>query len=339
MRVEDFLDPYLGQSWGSLGATVQRDGDRITVGLGYPARGIQADAAERLAEFLGLPTVDLALTFKPDDPPAFEQVKHLVLIASGKGGVGKSTSAINLALGLAAEGANVGLLDADIYGPSQGMMLGIEEGRRPEIVDGKYFEPVSAHGLKAMSMSLMTTDKTPMIWRGPMASGALQQILGQTLWGELDYLIVDMPPGTGDIQLTLAQQAPCSGAVIVTTPQDIALLDARKGVGMFAKVDIPVLGILENMSVHQCESCGHVSHPFGDGGGQQVAEELGVPLLGQLPLSLSLREQSDGGSPMVSSDPESLISGQYRDAARHLAARLWAAQDTDPGPSISMVED
>jgi ATP-binding protein involved in chromosome partitioning len=188
-----------------------------------------------------------------------------------------------------------------------------------------------------MSMSFMITDKTPMVWRGPMASGALQQILGQTLWGDLDYLIVDMPPGTGDIQLTLSQKAPVAGAVIVTTPQDIALLDALKGIEMFAKVDIPVLGILENMSVHQCDNCGHLSHLFGEDGGKRVAEDLGVPLLGQLPLAMSIRQQADGGHPTVKAEPDSAISALYRDAARNMAARLWGNQGSTP--TISMVDD
>ena len=216
-------------------------------------------------------------------------------------------------------------------------MLGVEEGRRPDIKDGKFFEPIRAHGLKAMSMSFMITDKTPMVWRGPMASGALQQILGQTQWGDLDYLIVDMPPGTGDIQLTLSQKAPVAGAVIVTTPQDIALLDAMKGVEMFAKVDIPVLGILENMSVHVCESCGHQSHPFGAGGGERISAELGVPLIGQLPLSMDIRVQADGGTPTVRAAPQSQASELYRDAARYLAARLWTKEQS--GPTIRMVDD
>jgi ATP-binding protein involved in chromosome partitioning len=219
MKVEDFVDPYVGQSWGSLGARILTSGKQISVTLGYPAEGMQADLATQLAEFLGVQQVELQVGFAAAGGSGFGQVKHVILVSSGKGGVGKSTTAVNLALALDAEGAKVGLLDADIYGPSQGMMLGVAEGRRPDIKDGKFFEPIRAHGLKAMSMSFMTTDKTPMVWRGPMASGALQQILGQTLWGDLDYLVVDMPPGTGDIQLTLSQKAPVSGAVIVTTPQ------------------------------------------------------------------------------------------------------------------------
>jgi ATP-binding protein involved in chromosome partitioning len=307
------------------------------VTLGYPAAGMQAQLTKQLSTFLGVDDIELDIGFSATPGRGFGQVKNVVLVSSGKGGVGKSTTAVNLALALDAEGAKVGLLDADIYGPSQGMMLGVAEGRRPDIKDGKFFEPIRAHGLKAMSMSFMITDKTPVVWRGPMASGALQQILGQTLWGDLDYLIVDMPPGTGDIQLTLSQKAPVAGAVIVTTPQDIALLDALKGIEMFAKVDIPVLGILENMSVHQCDNCGHLSHLFGEDGGKRVAQDLGVPLLGQLPLAMSIREQADGGHPTVKAEPDSIISELYRDAARNMAARLWGNQGTTP--TITMVDD
>ena len=337
MKVEDFVDPYLGQTWQSLGARVLSSGKRISVTLGYPALGMQAKVTEQLSAFLGVEDIELDIGFSATPGRGFGQVKNVVLISSGKGGVGKSTTAVNLALALDAEGAKVGLLDADIYGPSQGMMLGVAEGRRPDIKDGKFFDPIRAHGIKAMSMSFMITDKTPMVWRGPMASGALQQILGQTLWGDLDYLIVDMPPGTGDIQLTLSQKAPVAGAVIVTTPQDIALLDALKGIEMFAKVDIPVLGILENMSVHQCDNCGHLSHLFGEDGGKRVAEDLGVPLLGQLPLAMSIRQQADGGHPTVKAEPDSAISELYRDAARNMAARLWGNQGSTP--TISMVDD
>lgn len=337
MKVEDFVDPYLGQTWQSLGARVLSSGKHISVTLGYPAQGMQAKLTEQLSAFLGVDDIELDISFSSPPGRGFGQVKNVVLVSSGKGGVGKSTTAVNLALALDAEGAKVGLLDADIYGPSQGMMLGVAEGRRPDIKDGKFFDPIRAHGIKAMSMSFMITDKTPMVWRGPMASGALQQILGQTLWGDLDYLIVDMPPGTGDIQLTLSQKAPVAGAVIVTTPQDIALLDALKGIEMFAKVDIPVLGILENMSVHQCDNCGHLSHLFGEDGGKRVAEDLGVPLLGQLPLAMSIRQQADGGHPTVKAEPDSAISALYRDAARNMAARLWGKQGSTP--TISMVDD
>ena len=336
MKVEEFVDPYLQQTWGDLGARILTSGNQIAVTLGYPALGMQADLQRRLSEFLGA-EVELELQFSAPAGRGFEQVKHIIAVASGKGGVGKSTTAVNLALALEVEGAKVGLLDADIYGPSQGMMLGVAEGRKPNIKDGKFFEPIRAHGLKAMSMSFMVGENTPMVWRGPMASGALQQILLQTLWEDLDYLIVDMPPGTGDIQLTLSQKVPVSGAAIVTTPQDIALMDAIKGIEMFGKVDIPVLGIIENMSVYQCPECGHISHLFGQGGGARVAKDLGVPLLGELPLSMSIREQADGGKPTVRAEPDSAISHLYRDAARHMVARLWDAKKTTP--NIAMIDD
>jgi ATP-binding protein involved in chromosome partitioning len=251
-----------------------------------------------------------------------DKVKHIVAVASGKGGVGKSTTAVNLALALRASGAEVGLLDADIYGPSQQLMLGIEQGRKPEQQDGQYLVPIEAHGLKTMSMGYLVTDRTPMVWRGPMAGGALQQMLEQTAWGELDYLIIDMPPGTGDIQLTLSQKATVAGAVIVTTPQDIALLDARKGIEMFSKVNIPILGIVENMAVHICSECGHAEHIFGADGGQKIADEYGVELLGSLPLDASIREQTDGGRPTVIAAPDSPITAAYQQIADKVAAQL-----------------
>lgn len=335
MRIEDFVDPYLGLSWGDLGVRVLSSGNRIGVTLGYPAVGRKAALESELAAHLGVASVELDLRFAPGDGRGFGRVKHIVAVASGKGGVGKSTTAVNLALALDREGAKVGLLDADIYGPSQGMMLGVPEDRRPEMKDGQTLSPIKAHGLKTMSMSYMVTDRTPMVWRGPMVSSALQQMLLQTDWGDLDYLVVDMPPGTGDIQLTLSQRVPVSGAVIVTTPQDIALLDARKGIEMFRKVNIPVLGIVENMSYYCCPNCGHEAHLFGEGGGRRVADELSVPLLARLPLDLTIREQADGGNPTVAADPDGTIAGSYRDAARHLAARLWAQQAQAPVISMS----
>jgi len=260
-------------------------------------------------------------------------VKHIIAVASGKGGVGKSTTSVNLALALAKQGAKVGIVDADIYGPSLPMMLGVAEGTRPEIVDQKYFIPVEAQGIKSMSMGYLATDQTPMVWRGPMASGALLQILTQTLWGELDYLVVDMPPGTGDIQLTLAQKAQLSGAVIVTTPQDIALLDARKAIEMFYKVNIPVLGIVENMAVHSCSQCGHQEHIFGEGGGQKVASEYQTEVLGSLPLSLDIREQMDSGKPSVISEPEGSVAMSYGQVACKVIA-LLADKASPGGPEI-----
>ena len=269
------------------------------------------------------------------------QIKHIIAIASGKGGVGKSTTAVNLALALKAQGASVGLLDADIYGPSQQLMLGIAPGLRPEQQDGQYLLPVEAHGLKTMSMGYLVDERTPMVWRGPMAGGALAQMLEQTLWGELDFLVIDMPPGTGDIQLTLSQKAKVAGAVIVTTPQDIALLDAQKGIEMFRKVDVPVLGIVENMSVHICSECGHAEHIFGEQGGSRIATEYAVPLLASLPLSMSIREQVDAGRPTVVAEPDSAASQMYLKAAA--AVREALAGQADSGvrqfPEIKISDD
>jgi len=265
-------------------------------------------------------------------------IRHIIAVASGKGGVGKSTTAVNLALALAADGARVGLLDADIYGPSQQLMLGVADSVRPEQAEGKWILPIQAHGIASMSMGYLVNERTPMVWRGPMAGGALQQLLEQTRWGELDYLVVDMPPGTGDIQLTLAQRAKLSGAVIVTTPQDIALLDARKGIEMFRKVSVPVLGIVENMAVHVCSQCGHVEHVFGSDGGQRIADAYEVPLLGSLPLALAIREQTDSGRPTVIADPDGSAARMYRS----IAARVVAALEAMPGsagPHIAVSDD
>ena len=272
-------------------------------------------------------------------PSGLETVKSIIAVASGKGGVGKSTTSVNLALSLAQEGASVGLLDADIYGPSQQLMLGIEDGRRP-MQAGQMLIPIEAYGVKTMSMGYLVTEKTPMVWRGPMASGALQQMLTQTQWGDLDYLIIDMPPGTGDIQLTLSQQVPVAGAVIVTTPQDIALLDAQKGIEMFRKVEVPVLGVIENMAIHICSECGHKEHIFGEGGGDRIAADYGVPMLGALPLSLSIREQADNGKPTVVAEPESEIAGLYRDIARKMVAQLSVDKNkVADAPTISIKND
>lgn len=261
------------------------------------------------------------------------QVKKIIAVASGKGGVGKSTTAVNLAIGLHQEGQRVGLLDADIYGPSIAMMLGVPENTRPQAVDEKYFKPVEAHGLLTMSMAYLVTDKTPMAWRGPMAAGALQQLLQQTAWGDLDILVVDMPPGTGDIQLTLSQKAQVAGAIIVTTPQDIALLDAQKGIEMFLKVNVPVLGIVENMAVHICSACGHGEHIFGDGGGAKVAADYDTKLLGSLPLDLSIREQGDLGVPAAKAFADTAIAQQYRDIATVVIDELQGLS-SNSGPEI-----
>jgi ATP-binding protein involved in chromosome partitioning len=263
-------------------------------------------------------------------------IKNVIAVASGKGGVGKSTTACNLALALAAEGARVGILDADIYGPSQPMMMGIVG--RPESSDGKSMEPMENYGVQVMSIGFLVDTDNPMIWRGPMATQALEQLLRQTNWNDLDYLIVDMPPGTGDIQLTLSQRVPLTGAVIVTTPQDIALLDAKKGLKMFEKVGVPILGIVENMAVHVCSQCGHVEHIFGADGGKKMAAEYGVDYLGALPLDLSIREQADAGRPTVISDADGEIAGIYKSVARQVAVKIAAkAKDfSSKFPTISI---
>jgi ATP-binding protein involved in chromosome partitioning len=262
------------------------------------------------------------------------RIRNIIAIGSGKGGVGKSTTAVNLALALAGEGARVGLLDADIYGPSIPTMLGLSG--RPDSPDGKAILPMRAHGIEAMSIGLLVDLDTPMIWRGPMATSALTQLLGETLWGGdegLDYLVVDLPPGTGDIQLTLAQKIPVAGAVIVTTPQDIATLDARKSLRMFEKVHVPVLGLIENMAVHVCSQCGHAEHLFGQGGGERMAAQYGIPLLGSLPLEIGIREQGDAGVPIVVAQPDSAAARAYRQTAQNLAEAL--AQRPRAKPSIA----
>jgi ATP-binding protein involved in chromosome partitioning len=268
-------------------------------------------------------------------------IKHIIAVASGKGGVGKSTTAVNLALALQARGGKVGLLDADIYGPSQQFLLGIADDVKPEQQGDQYLLPVMAHGLKTMSMGYLVNERTPMVWRGPMAGGALAQMLEQTLWGELDYLIIDMPPGTGDIQLTLSQKATVAGAVIVTTPQDLALLDAQKGIEMFRKVDVPILGVVQNMAVHICSECGHAEHIFGADGGEKIAADYGVPLLGSLPLVMSIREQTDAGTPMVVAAPDSPETAIYLEVAAAVESALAASGESvvQQFPEITISDD
>ena len=329
-----FVDPYLQQDLVSAKAVknIAVRGGRVTVDvvLGYPAAGVRARWAAALKAKLesveGITQADVHVSWEivphavQRGVSTMKQVKNIIAVASGKGGVGKSTTAVNLALALAAEGASVGILDADIYGPSQPRMLGAQQ--RPESKDGKLMEPVVAHGIQSMSIGYLIDEESPMIWRGPMVTQALTQLLSETNWHNLDYLVVDLPPGTGDIQLTLAQRIPVSGAVIVTTPQDIALLDARKGLKMFEKVEVPVLGIVENMSIHVCSQCGHAEHIFGEGGGERMAQQYSVNFLGALPLDIRIREQADGGTPTVAAEPEGKTAAIYRDIARRVAATL-----------------
>ncbi len=309
------------------------------VELGYPAKSqIEAlrnalVAAARTVP--GVEKVDVNLGVKivahavQRGVQLLPKVKNIVAIASGKGGVGKSTTAVNLALALAAEGASVGILDADIYGPSMPMMLGLDG--KPESRDGKTMQPMERHGVKAMSIGLLIPADQPMVWRGPMVTQALEQLLRDTQWGELDYLVVDLPPGTGDIQLTLAQKVPVTGAVIVTTPQDIALIDARKGLKMFEKVNVPILGVVENMSTHICSNCGHEEHIFGSGGAARMGADYQVEVLGSLPLDIRIREQTDSGRPTVVAEPSSRIAQVYGEIARAVAARIGALQQDRSG--------
>jgi ATP-binding protein involved in chromosome partitioning len=325
------IDHPLAKVGRVTAAEVSDSTARVAVELGFPAEGVKARWREFIADAVksetGAGEVDVALTFavtahgvQPNLKP-LPEVRNIIAVSSGKGGVGKSTVAVNLALALASDGATVGLLDADIYGPSQPHMVGLV-GERPTTTDGKSMAPMTALGLQVMSIGFLIDPDQPMVWRGPMVTSALNQLLNQTSWRDLDYLIVDMPPGTGDIQLTLSQQVPVSGAVVVTTPQDIALLDARKAVQMFRKVEMSVLGIVENMSTHICSQCGHEEPIFGSGGGARMAEQYGIPLLGQLPLDLRIREDLDHGRPTVVSAPDSELSLRYRDVARSVAARL-----------------
>jgi len=329
----DIIDPYSGSDLISLGwlRGIGIDGKRISVDLraGFPIDGIRDSLAASIAQSLesdeAIEKAAISLDWKvmthavQGELKPIEQIKNIIAVASGKGGVGKSSIAVNLALALRADGARVGILDADIYGPSMPRMLGVSGNPQ---TDGNRIVPQRAHGLQVMSIGFMVEEDTPMIWRGPMVTSALQQLLTETNWQGLDYLIVDLPPGTGDIQLTLAQKVPVSGSVIVTTPQDIALLDARKAVQMFRKVDMSVLGIVENMSTHICSQCGHEEPIFGSGGGSAMAEEYDVPLLGQLPLALKIREDLDRGMPTVVSEPESELTECFRELARNTVARL-----------------
>ncbi|HVC02097.1 MAG TPA: iron-sulfur cluster carrier protein ApbC [Steroidobacteraceae bacterium] len=334
-RLASFVDAYLGRSLGdakAIGAVaVDGEGVRVELKYGFPCADYQRELLPALLGHLApvLEGARLILTLRAEITPhavqktlkPLQRIKNIVAVASGKGGVGKSTTAANLALAWAVQGAKVGLLDADIYGPSQPQMMGLA-GRRPTSHDGKRLTPLIAHGVEVMSIGFMVDVEQPMAWRGPMATQALTQLLGDTDWSDLDYLVIDMPPGTGDIQLTLSQRVPLSGAIVVTTPQDIALLDARKGLKLFEKVAVPVLGVVENMSVHVCSACGHVEHLFGSGGGARMAADYGVALLGELPLDVRIREDADGGTPTVIAEPGSARAEAYLTMARRAAARL-----------------
>ena len=326
-------DRHLGSDLVSAGAVkhiATEGGVSISIELPYPAAGYHADLQSAIAAAVGkLPgagKVSVGFSTRivahavQRGVKLLANVRNTIAVASGKGGVGKSTTAVNLALALQAEGARVGILDADIYGPSQPRMLGCHD--KPETPDGRHLDPNVSHGLQSMSIGYLIDEETPMIWRGPMVTSALEQLLNDTNWDDLDYLVIDLPPGTGDIQLTLCQKIPVSGAIIVTTPQDIALLDARKGLKMFEKVEVSVLGIIENMSTHICSKCGHEEHIFGSGGGQRMADEYDVELLGSLPLDISIREGVDNGRPTVAMEPDSPITAIYRAIARRTAAKL-----------------
>ena len=333
--IQTVIDPNTGKDFvtGKQLRNLKVEGSDVSfeVELGYPARsqvdGLRRALIDAVRTLPGVGNVSANVGWKVTAHAVqrgvqlLPGVKNIVAVASGKGGVGKSTTAVNLALALAAEGATVGIVDADIYGPSQPTMLGIT-GARPESYDGKTMEPLVGHGIQVMSIGFLVDNDQAMIWRGPMATQALEQLLRQTNWKDLDYLIVDMPPGTGDIQLTLAQKVPVTGAVIVTTPQDIALLDAKKGLKMFEKVSVPILGVVENMAVYCCPNCGHTEHIFGADGGKRMAAEYGIDHLGSLPLNLSIRQQADAGCPTVVAEPDGEIAALYRSVARGIAIRI-----------------
>jgi ATP-binding protein involved in chromosome partitioning len=327
-------DPHTGRDFISSKSAkniqITANDVSLDIVLGYPAKSVMADIKRlvenhlKTIEGIGNITVNVGSRIvahkTQQGVTLLPNVKNIIAVASGKGGVGKSTTSVNLALALAAEGATVGLLDADIYGPSQPQMLGISG--RPESLDGKSMEPMQAHGIQTMSIGFLVDTDTPMVWRGPMVTGALEQLLRDTKWKDLDYLVIDLPPGTGDIQLTLAQKIPVTGAIIVTTPQDIALLDARKGLKMFEKVGIPILGIVENMSTHICSKCGHEEHIFGSGGGALMCQDYNVDLLGSLPLDINIRMQADSGKPTVVAASESPIANTYKEIARAAAIKI-----------------
>ncbi len=346
--LKELVDPNTQKDFISTKSArnIRVDGGKVSldVVLPYPAKmvigAIKQMVEDKIRGIAGVEAVEANITWKilahsvQRGVKLIPGVKNIVAVASGKGGVGKSTTAVNLALALAAEGARVGMLDADIYGPSQPTMLGIHG--RPVSEDGQSLEPMIGHGLQAMSIGFLIDVETPMVWRGPMVTQALEQLLNNTKWQDLDYLVVDLPPGTGDIQLTLAQRVPVTGAVIVTTPQDIALIDARKGLKMFEKVGVPILGIVENMSIHICSKCGHEERIFGEGGGERMCKDYGTEFLGGLPLDIRIREETDSGKPTVVAEPESRIAEIYRQIARRVAVKVGdlAVDHSSKFPSI-----
>jgi ATP-binding protein involved in chromosome partitioning len=353
-HLSTFVVPQTGRPLGGGGTALQverrSDALHVTIQCGYPVARTAAELVAALQTYCSVLPAGPPIQFTVTSAIVAHAVQHglkplagvrnLIAVASGKGGVGKSTVAVNVALALAFEGARAGILDADIYGPSQPRMLGLM-GRRPQTKDGKSLEPLEAHGIQAMSIGFLVDDKQPMAWRGPMVTSALNQLLTQTNWGDLDYLIVDMPPGTGDIQLTLAQRVPVSGAIIVTTPQEIALADARKGLEMFQKVNVPVLGVIENMSIHICSNCGHEEPVFGEHGGRDLSAQYGLPLLGSLPLDKRIRVETDEGKPTVAAEPNGPLGRAFREAALRAAGEL-AARSKDYSrlfPTISVEED
>lgn len=356
-RLTDFLeildDPASHRSLGDLQAirAVSEQEGRISIELCFPfanlgfAHRLPDMVHRQLHNIVGELAIDWHVSCEIPDSgveqtqPGLKQVKQVVAIASGKGGVGKSTCAVNLALALAAEGARVGLLDADVYGPSIPLMMGLE-GRQPEVVNDKQMKPIKQYNVLTNSIGFLIPPDQAAIWRGPMAGAAVEQLLGDTLWGELDVLIMDMPPGTGDIQLSLSQKAKLAGAVMITTPQEIAVADVRKGIAMFDKVQVPILGVLENMAGHRCSQCGHIDPIFGERGGAIVAKENNVPLLGSLPLASMLREQTDAGRPTVKDEPDNDLTWQYRDIAAAMHAQIWQlGQSLPPKPDIEFVDD
>ncbi len=346
--LKSVIDPNTGKDLISTKSAknIKVDGSDVSldVVLGYPAKSqidlIRKLVIDALKQIPGMGNVSANVTMAivahsvQRGVKLLPNVKNIIAVSSGKGGVGKSTTAVNLALALAAEGAQVGILDADIYGPSQPTMLGVRG--RPETIVENTLEPLKGHGLQVMSIGFLIDEDNPMVWRGPMATSAMEQLLQQTNWQNLDYLIVDMPPGTGDIQLTLSQKVPVTGAIVVTTPQDIALIDAKKGLKMFEKVGIPILGIVENMSIYVCPNCNHQEHIFGQGGGQKMCEQYGVNFLGSLPLNLSIRQDADSGKPTVAADPEGAISAIYKTIARKIAIQVadMSKDMTSKFPSI-----